>query len=44
MIKGSFSEIRIVKELSAVFLDSVANPVGGVVVPIDVKFAVTDAV
>ena len=31
-------------ELSAIFLDSVANPVGGVVVPIDVKFAVTDAV
>ena len=32
------------KELSTVFLDSVANPVGGVFTPVDVKVAVTVAV
>ena len=33
-----------VNELSAVFLDSVANPDGGVVAPVDVKVAVTETV
>ena len=33
-----------VNELSTVLLDRVANPVGGVVAPVDVKVAVTVAV
>ena len=33
-----------VNELFVVFLDSVANPDGGVVAPVDVKVAVTETV
>ena len=32
-----------VNELFAVFFESVANPIGGVRAPVDIKVAVTDA-